>query len=993
MAIVNNPHNIQDIDKQYKTWVKLGKPTGILIMSSGSWFPSTETYFAREWLEDFLEYSNGLRNKYRTKIESMQYRLKEDYLRNVDFTNTSRFKKVFYTSEDANYTFEIHAYSIEELMGNSDDNGAILNNNGLAELRIYTNGETNPSNVIKITSNDRTDNFRSNDYSREVLPGKFTFCMINPKNEITDIEFDHKYTLDGLVFIVGYGLTGNFINVTQKQSNPRIPSLNGDSEPTENITSTDLLKVPSVTDAYFFTDRSKQRNAICIDNKGASIGNAWLFNANEYKNRNVVDYTLFSNFKLNTEFLTNIIAPFADYVRYNRDTDEWLFNNHSSNNYNAIKNISMHTIRFDNCKIVSGLFYGIPLQTDKFQELINNFDFLGGDKIEEVSALFTEMDTVETLDLSQIIFPINCKKFKYLFHNSNSIKSIKFNTHFKEMVQNVEDFRENFTSCVNLRKIENLSLSMPKCKSYKSLFAYCENLAEVDLSDIQSSDTEATDLSFMFRNCTSLNKPMIDLSGVKYIKSLNDTFSNTLAFTGKIKFSPEALDMTTKTEAQKMDKENGMVYAFYNTNISEIENLDKFKYPELKSLKSTFQNMYKINTIDLSNLTLENVENLTETFSNCHELKTIKVPKAVLSDKLKTMYKTFEYNQKLETLDFPPLTKPNNPQNTTSLTSLSNLFYNCSILKTPIYINNLDTSKVTDLSGAFSFGNRNTRVTPNQIDLNGFEDLNTSNVTNFESAFNVRLKDNKPLDLRRWDVRKGTNFSGVFGGATKINITGWDTSNLVNGFGFFSNTHCSSTLNITGLGGLDFSNLDSGAGYYNESFFSYSKNQIRSEKGGIDYMFASNEYLINFAMPNNLKNLSKITSLFSLFSGCYKLTTINMNGCNYNTITNINGFAEFCSELRTVDLSTINFKIKYANMAFYRCVNLAEIKGVLEFDPSLKVVRTNNQYEDYENGSLAKMFENCGNLTGLKVKNIPENNQDAFEAITGLRRNQYTIVS
>ena len=994
MAIVNNPHNIQDIDKQYKTWVKLGKPTGILIMSNGDWFPSTETYFAREWLEDFIEYSNGLRNKYRQKIERMQDRLKEDYLRNVDFTNTSRFKKVFYTSEDVNYTFEIHAYSIEELMGNSDDNGAVLNNNGLAELRIYVNGETNPSNVIKITSNDRTDNFRSND-SIEVLPGKFTFCMINPKNEITNIEFDHKYTLDSLVFIVGYGLTGNFINVTQKASNPRITSLNGDSEPTENITSTDLLKVPSVTENYFFTDRTKQRNAICIDNKSASytIGNAWIFNANENKTRNVVDYTLFSNFKLNTEFLTNIIAPFANYVTSTRNADGMLFNNSNSSNYNALRNITMDTIRFDNCKIVSGLFYGIPLQNDKFQKLINKFDFLGGDKIEKILGLFSGMDNITTLDLSQIFFPLNCKEYKYLFYNTNGIQAIKFNTHFKEMVKNVEDFSKNFTSCHHLRKIENLSLSMPKCKSFKDLFAYCENLEEVDLTDIQGSDTEAVDMSLMFRNCAALNKALVDLSGVKHIKSLNYTFSNTLALTGKIKFSPEALDMTTKTESQKMNKENGMEYAFYNTNIADVENLDKFKYPELKSLKSTFQNMYKINTIDLANLTLENVENLSETFSNCHELKTIKVPKAVLGDKLKTMYKTFEYNSKLETLDFPPLTNPNNPQNTTSLTSLSNLFYNCSALKNPIYINNLDTSKVTDLSGAFAFGNRNSRYTPNQINLIGFEDLNTSNVVNFESAFNVRLKDNKPLDLRKWDVRKGTNFHGVFGGATKINITGWDTSNLVNGFGFFANTHCPSLLNISGLGGLDFSNLDSGAGYYNESFYSYSKDQIRSEKGGIDYMFGANEYLINFSIPNNLKNLSKITSLFGLFSGCYKLNTINMNGCNYNTITNINRFAGHCMELRTVDLSTINFKIKYANCAFYKCANLTEIKGVLEFDPSLKVVRTNNQYEDYANGSLLKMFENCGNLTGLKVKNIPENNQDAFEAITGLRRNQYTIVS
>lgn len=989
MAIVNNPHNIQDIDKQYKTWVKLGKPTGVLIMSNGGWFPSTETYFAREWLEDFVEYSNGLRNKYRTKIENMQYRLKEDYLRNVDFTNTSRFKKVFYTSEDANYTFEIHAYSIEELMGNSDDNGAILNNNGLAELRIYVNGETNPSNIIKIASNDRTDNFRANDYDREVLPGKFTFCMINPKNEITDIEFDHKYTLDGLVFIVGYGLTGNFINVTQKQSNPRIPSLNGDSEPTENITSTDLLKVPSVSDNYFFTDRSKQRNAICIDNKGGLIGNAWIFDAGEYKNRNVVDYTLFSNFKLNTEFLTNIIAPFADYVAYNRNVDaqpssnKQLFNNKNSNNYRAIKNITMYTIRFDNCKIVAGLFYGIPLQNDKFQELINSFDFLGGDKIEKILALFSGMNNITTLDLSNIIFPLNCKEYRYLFSDNTGITYIKFNNHFKEMVTNVENFRENFSNCYNLKKIENLSLNMPKCKSFKGLFEDCRSLENnINQLDIKSTDKESVDLSRMFYNCSKLSG-VIDLSKVRYIKSINSAFcsTGTNGSVPSIKFSPGTLNTASNTSEKKMDKD-ALVDAFFQTKVNSIEHLEDLDAPEIESMKETFKGINGIRDINLPNFKMEGVKSLEGTFAwGYYGLRSIRIPKVEkLNPDITTMANLFSACRTLETLDFPPLTRQNNPQNTKKLTDINGILSGCSVLNIPIYITNLDTSNVTTLQNAFC--TYNTQGT----DIIGIEDLNTSNVQIFSTVFGSNIKNKPILDLRKWNVSKGTNFYSIFNRVgSEIDITGWDVSKLVYGRGFFAQMDINSLDKIKGLETLNFSSVNSGNPCYNESYNISTPEYIMSELGGIDSMFAHMPNLINFTIPNCLKNLPNITSLYEFFESGSRLQTADFTGCHYDIIKNIGRLCEFCYELRTIDLTSLNLKIRCGAYAFKSCINLREIKGTLVFDESIT--------EDQSKYLLKEMFKECNSLSNLKVKNIPGNNKTLFETVTGIRSNQYTVVS
>jgi hypothetical protein len=61
-------------------------------------------------------------------------------------------------------------------------------------------------------------------------------------------------------------------------------------------------------------------------------------------------------------------------------------------------------------------------------------------------------------------------------------------------------------------------------------------------------------------------------------------------------------------------------------------------------------------------------------------------------------------------------------------------------------------------------------------------------------------------------------------------------------------------------------------------------------------------------------------------------------------------------------------------LMFCDCEKLTTIKGVIDM----------KSCEDCFN-----MFKNCSNLSGVKIKNPPSD----FEAISGLSKSQYTVVS
>ena len=109
--------------------------------------------------------------------------------------------------------------------------------------------------------------------------------------------------------------------------------------------------------------------------------------------------------------------------------------------------------------------------------------------------------------------------------------------------------------------------------------------------------------------------------------------------------------------------------------------------------------------------------------------------------------------------------------NTSNVTSMSNMFYNCSGL-TSLDVSSFDTSNVIYMSGMFRDCKGIT-----SLDLRNF---NTSKVTSMYNMFND-CSGLTSLDLSNFDTRNVTDMSSMFSGCsglTSLDLSRWNTSKV-----------------------------------------------------------------------------------------------------------------------------------------------------------------------------------------------------------------------
>lgn len=986
MAIVNNPHNIQDIDKQYKTWVKLGKFKAILISGTGRWFLRESGYFAREWLSSTSE---NIPNKADQKKQQMLNTIKNDssFLNVLDFTNKDHMRPVFSKTDDKEYYFQFHFFTVDEISKNAYPNNPdknLLMNNGLFELRIL-DGNSQNSNIVystKVCCNDNSSGQRNNDMNYEILPEKFILTYITPDKTVNMIESDRIYPLDGLYFIYGYGLKGEFVNIyTTKEHDAIIPSPtrirslydDGFTDGGEGtFTSTDLLRCKNTWDEnvslYYFTDTTKQRNALFVNNGQANY-QKWFSRktGSSFPEQTLRDFTLFKDFKLNTEFVNEIVGAF--------------YNNANEN----IESIDYDTLRLDNCKKITGLFANLrKLKT------IKNFNFNGvnPDNITDLKDLYFN-SILTNIDWSEFPSFRNSKNWTKTFNGSdndwspnNTVTEIKLQRDFGENNKNIESFEGTFKNNNKLTTIENLDLNMPKCTSFKELFRFCPSLKTVNLNNIHSE--KPVNCNSMFYNCNSLSGTL-DLTGIENFYDMSYMFS-TANKIKTLKFKKGALNFTGK---QYLNNLYSPINSVFNEmhSVENIENLEDLEIPDVISIRELFKNTIKLKSINLPNLNLSTVEDTSYAFYSAGAT-TISIPNTEKINNIRTMENMFNNAGSLSQLDFPPLTRENNKQNTTNLKSIADLFNRCANISVPIYADNLDTSNVVYMNGAFSFHNNGygadwaANKYPS-IDLRGIENLKTSNVINMTSLFENTKFRNQELDLRKWDVSKVTSLFSIFRATNlkKINITGWDISKLQSCTSLFDGTLIESISDIIGFDSLDFA----------------SNTKIVS----LNYMFANCRNIKTVTLPDNIKKINREIGLPCMFSSCVNLTNLDMQDCKF-TIIGLYDFVAGCYKLETINFGNTKMKVQSAEGAFAGCSALRQIDGIIELDDSFRIVsggqynglkHTHYRYRNDDQATLENMFQGCDNLRGLKIKNIPEGNLDVFEDITKLKRNQYTVVS
>ena len=176
----------------------------------------------------------------------------------------------------------------------------------------------------------------------------------------------------------------------------------------------------------------------------------------------------------------------------------------------------------------------------------------------------------------------------------------------------------------------------------------------------------------------------------------------------------------------------------------------------------------------------------------------------------------------------------------------------------------------------------------------------------------------------------GKNTSHMFrdcGQLTSIDLSGWNTENVIDMNYMFYNCHYLTTLNLSGWNTSNVSNM---------SYMFYACSSLKTlDVSGWDVSNVTNMNSM-FGNCNSLTSLdvshfntSNVTIMWNMFCSCRSLTSLDLSHFNTSNVTNMNNMFGDCGELTSIDLSGWDMS-KVANMEymFSTCKKLKTIRMV-----------------------------------------------------------------
>ena len=223
----------------------------------------------------------------------------------------------------------------------------------------------------------------------------------------------------------------------------------------------------------------------------------------------------------------------------------------------------------------------------------------------------------------------------------------------------------------------------------------------------------------------------------------------------------------------------------------------------------------------------------------------------------------------------------NNNFNTSKVTNMSWMFFNCTSL-TSLDLSNFNTSNVTNMSDMFYKCSSLTT-----LDLSSF---NTSNVTNMWQMF-ASCSSLTSLNLGNFNTSKITDMCSMFNSCsslTNLDLSHFNTSKVTDMSNMFRN--CSSLIS------LDLSGFNT------------------SKVTDMRYMFCGCSSLTNLDLSGF--NTSNVTNMMNMFGGCSSLTNLDLSNLNTSKVTNMNNMFSDCSKLTTT-INIMNANVTNYEYMFY----------------------------------------------------------------------------
>ena len=498
-----------------------------------------------------------------------------------------------------------------------------------------------------------------------------------------------------------------------------------------------------------------------------------------------------------------------------------------------------------------------------------------------------------------------------------------------------------FFECENLREFVNIqNLNTSNVTNMYRMFSECVSLVTIDVSGFDTSNV--ADMGHMFDGCTNLTtiyaydrfatgklRDSYYSEGMFYdcislVGGHGTTYDRWGAVYARIDNPPDepgyftykTVPLPTPTP-RPVDMDN--VYAIvYNDGTMVFQH---------GTILEHHRTMRYIFPVDLAGYTYD--ESYTSGSPVPWYYASGRITQIIFADKIQpesTAYWFYGFERLEEIVNI-------NNLDTSKVTDMNHMFYCCPVLQ-ELDVSNFNTSKVTDMSWMFAcspyYGENHLR----SVNVSSFD---TSNVTDMSCMF-LFCENFTELDVSNFNTSNVTDMSEMFfccNNLTALDVSNFNTSNVVNMSEMFSGCSNLTMLNISG---------------FNTSCVA-----------DMSYMFASCESLTELDVSGF--HTSNLITTQGMFQNCSNLASLDVSGFETYNVVDMGCMFEGCSSLIMLDVSGFDTS-KVTNYYPYEVIHDYDMESMFSGCSSLTTIYASESFViDLELRS-DDMFNECTSLIG-----------------------------
>ena len=247
-------------------------------------------------------------------------------------------------------------------------------------------------------------------------------------------------------------------------------------------------------------------------------------------------------------------------------------------------------------------------------------------------------------------------------------------------------------------------------------------------------------------------------------------------------------------------------------------------------------------------------------------------------------------------------------------------------------------------------------------DVQGLENLNTSQVTNMSFMFSTCSKLTS-LDLRYFDTSQVTTMEYMFSTCFKLanlNVLKFNTSKVENMECMFKQCEALTTLDLSNFDTSNVTNMSSMFMYCSLLTSLNISNFNTSKVEKMDHMFFRCKVLPSIDLSHF--DTSKVTTFHYMFSQCYALTELDLSSFDTSNVTDVNEFGGMfngCENIETIYVSD-KFIMPNGNMRYFMFLSCEKLVGAVAYkdlqDETSKMANSKTGYfKAYKNYGTHKV--------------------------------------